>query len=570
MLLRHKLEQYLKRQAWFRPIRFANLARRSRRRRPDWSQLLGADERAALVPPTDGQRVLIATSVGLHLAVSAADSVFAAALLARGAQVDVLLCDAAVPACMAGEMNWYPRPERFVEVGVREFCDACIGPALRMLDPLPVRVRRYSEFLTDDDREWAATVAAGTALADVGDVVVDGLPVGEHALAGALRFFARGDLSTEPLAESIAQRYLESSLLTARVGQRAYRDGGYTVTVLHHGIYVPQGILAAAARAARVRLVCWNLAYRQRCFIFSHDDTYHRTLMDEPTQEWDDMAWSPDLDKHIGAYIRSRAAGAQDWVTFYDKAEHDFAAIATEFGLDPAKPLVLLLTNVVWDAQLHYPGNAFPTMLDWILATVEHVAGRPDLQLVIRVHPAEVTGAVPSRQRVADELGQRFGRLPANVVIVPPDHPASSYVIAQHANVALVYATRMGVELAALGLPVVVAGEAWVRNKGLTIDVRDRAHYSDLLASLPLQERPDEDQVARARRYAFHFFFRRMVPVNAVAPQAGWPPFAVDPGGLGGLKAGADPGLDIICDGILNGSSFIYPAEREFLAPGLG
>ena len=30
------------------------------------------------------------------------------------------------------------------------------------------------------------------------------------------------------------------------------------------------------------------------------------------------------------------------------------------------KPVIGLLTNVFWDAQLHYRANAFKDMLDWI------------------------------------------------------------------------------------------------------------------------------------------------------------------------------------------------------------
>ncbi len=273
------------------------------------------------------------------------------------------------------------------------------------------------------------------------------------------------------------RKYLEASLLTMRAARRLLRQGRYDAVVLHHGIYVPQGLLTAAATAEGARVVTWNMAYRKRCFIFSHDDTYHHTMMDEPVDTWAAMDWPAASDKRLGSYLASRAGGMEDWISFYREPAEDFAAIAGELGIDLKKPIVLMLTNVIWDAQLHYPGNAFPTMLDWIVTTVEHFAGRPDLQLVIRVHPAEVTGAIPSRQRVVEELAKRFPVLPPNVVLVPPEHPASSYVIAAHSIAALVYASRMGVELAARGLPVIVAGEAWVKHKGFTRDARDRDDY---------------------------------------------------------------------------------------------
>jgi hypothetical protein len=507
--------------------------------------------------------VLIGTSVGLHLAVNAADSLFAAALLTRGANVDVLLCDAAVPACLACESNWFPDLHRFVSEGARDLCKACFEPARRMFDDLPVTVRRYSDFLTDEDRTWAKDLAQNVRPDQIAGLTKEGLPVGEQALAGALRFFARGDLATESLGDAVTRKYLEASLLIARAGRRLFGENKYVAAVLHHGIYVPQGLLAAAALAERTRVVAWNLAYRKRCFIFTHGETYHRALMNEPTATWADMPWSDALDERLRAYLTSRAGGANDWISFYRQPQEDFARISAGLGIDHKKPIVLLLTNVIWDAQLHYPGNAFPTMLDWIVATIEYMAGRPDLQLVVRVHPAEITGQLPSRQRVTDELRRRFPRLPENVIVVPPEHSASSYVIASRSNVALIYASRMGVELAALGLPVIVAGEAWVRNKGITSDVRDRAQYLDLLSRLPLAGKLSEAQAARARRYAFHFFFRRMIPVGLFEPEAGWPYLRVNVSGVDDLRAGADRGLDIICDGILSEKPFVYPAECE-------
>ena len=39
-----------------------------------------------------------------------------------------------------------------------------------------------------------------------------------------------------------------------------------------------------------------------------------------------------------------------------------------------------------------------------------------------------------------------------------------------------------------------------------------------------------------------------------------WSPYAVNVKGLSDLEAGHDRGLDAICDGILHGREFIYPA----------
>ena len=44
-------------------------------------------------------------------------------------------------------------------------------------------------------------------------------------------------------------------------------------------------------------------------------------------------------------------------------------------------------------------------------------------------------------------------------------------------------------------------------------------------------------------------------------PRSGTPPYRLALDGLEPLLPGRSPGLDIICDGILKGTRFIYPAE---------
>jgi len=221
-----------------------------------------------------------------------------------------------------------------------------------------------------------------------------------------------------------------------------------------------------------------------------------------------------------------------------------------------------LLTNVTWDAQLHYPANAFPDMLDWLTRTCQYFAKRPELQLLIRVHPAEISGFPRSRQPVLPELLRRLQQLSSNIIIVPAESELSTYGLMSLCNAAIIYGTKMGVELTSVGLPVVVAGEAWVRNKGVTYDASTADDYFDILDRLPFKHPLEGDRLQRAKRYAYHFFFRRMVPLGFVTPRAGYPIFVLSLNQLEDLLPGATPGLDVICDGILHGSSFTFDEAK--------
>jgi hypothetical protein len=160
-----------------------------------------------------------------------------------------------------------------------------------------------------------------------------------------------------------------------------------------------------------------------------------------------------------------------------------------------------------------------------------------------------------------DEIAKAFPELPPNIFVIPPESQASTYAAMAQANAVIIYGTKTGVELTSMGIPTIVAGEAWIRNKGLTLDAASPEEYFELLGRLPLGERMPPEQVRRARMYAYHFFFRRMVPVSSMVPTKAVPPFKLAIETIEELLPGRQPGLDVICEGILKGTPFIYPAE---------
>lgn len=491
------------------------------------------------------------------------ESLVAVALTLRGAEVDFLLCDEFLPACMhASYRRLGENQEAFVAQGpAGSLCRACWPQGKATYEPLGLRVLRYSEWVTSVELEQASHLAQTIDAAAIPGYRLDGLAIGEHALAGALRYFAKGTLDDEPYGEPILRRYFRASLLSAFAIRRLLATRGYECAVFNHGIYVPQGLIGEVARQSGVRVVNWIVAYRKRSFIFSHDDTYHHTLMTEPVSAWETIPWSEALDEEVMSYLTSRWHGSRDWIYFHKTPQEDLDQIAAATGIDFSKPLVTLLTNVMWDAQLHYPANAFPNMLDWVLQTISYFSRRPDLQLAIRVHPAELSGTIPSRQPILAEIHRAFPTLPPNIFLIGPESSISTYVLSLAADTVIIYGTKTGVEVTSFGVPTLVAGEAWIRGKGVTIDALSAEDYFRQLDRLPLGYRMDEATQQRARKYAFHFFFRRMIPLGMVEQQEGWPRFRIALSGLDDLLPGCDPGLDVICDGILTGAPFVYPAE---------
>ncbi len=534
---------------------------------PDWDRVIRAssyDWQRARADAANGPNVLIATSHGGHRPSTTVEGLLAAALTLRGAHVHVLLCDGVLPACMLCSYVRFPNTSDFIREGPqRRACGDCAPVGRRMYEQLGLKIHTYSELISEQESQLAATVSATIPSDQIADYQLDGLAVGEHAQAGALRFFARGTLPRNSEGEAVLRRYFHASLLSVFATRGLLARHDFTAMCFNHGIYVPQGLIGEVAREQNVRVVNWNPGYRKQRFIFSHADTYHHTLLAEPTADWENITWSPELDEEALTYLHSRWNGSRDWISYLHKdAVEEIETISRTVGVDFSRPVIGMLTNVMWDAQLHYPANAFPNMLVWALETIEYFRTRPDLQLVIRIHPAELTGSLPSQQPLHEEIMRAFPELPANVFVIPPESRVSTYALASQCNAVIIYGTKTGVELTSVGIPVIVAGEAWIRNKGVTIDVTSPSEYRNILDGLPFASGMDAEQVERARKYAYHFFFRRMIPIQTLEPSELLPPYVLGVKRLEDLLPGQDPGLDVVCEGILNGSEFVYPAEK--------
>lgn len=525
-----------------------------------WSELLAGSPRwQAARAAAAGPRVLVATDLGGYQQGSVLESLLSVALTLRGARPEILLCDADLPAC---QLTKYAkiRPRQLVRTGTAPICPACVAAGRDTYDPLGLRVRTLGDELEETDRIRIADEVSAMHLGAL-EAPSAAAPsaIVEHARAGALRYYGRGDLREEKHGDEVLRLYLRAALQTELSLRRLLDREHFDIAVFHHGIYVPQGIVGEVCRERGVRVVTSNPAYRRQTLIFSHGDSYHKTMLTEKSDRWD-RPLTPAQGQELQDYLASRRTGAGDWIHFNVTPDEEIDSMFRTTGLDRNRPIVGLLSNVVWDAQLHYRSNAFPSMVEWVLHTIDAFSRRQDVQLLIRVHPAEVTGAVPSRQPLVEEIRQAWPTLPPNVAVVPPESNLSTYVAMDLCDTVLIYNTKTGIELSAVGIPVVVAGEAWIRGKGFSRDVTSVAEYDDVLAALPRGSRMPPEAVEQARRYAYHFFFRRMIPLPLIeSPLQFVYDLAVND--LGQLEPGSTAGLDTICNGILDGAAFEHGVD---------
>jgi hypothetical protein len=157
-------------------------------------------------------------------------------------------------------------------------------------------------------------------------------------------------------------------------------------------------------------------------------------------------------------------------------------------------------------------------------------------------------------------LAWRYSSIPENVHIVPAESNASPFIIADHAKGVVVWTSSLAWEMAYYGYPVIVAGWAACSNHiGYpAYTAKDYWKYVYDAMEGKLSGNPEWKQ--EAIRYKAIVEGRCWIDLSHLIGNGGVNDFAPKwAGGWAALTPGADPVVDMICDGIENGKPFYWP-----------
>ncbi len=153
-------------------------------------------------------------------------------------------------------------------------------------------------------------------------------------------------------------------------------------------------------------------------------------------------------------------------------------------------------------------------MIDWILQTIEWFRSNPDVQLIIRPHPAETSPQIPrTRETVSSAVESNGILLPKNAFMIKSDAKVTFSQLLSQFNVrgVVVHTTTVGFECPARGIPVVTTGKSPYRGFGFTIDPKSAQEYYASLSDVLKGERAvsASDQLLAKKFikfYQFHYY----------------------------------------------------------------
>jgi hypothetical protein len=165
--------------------------------------------------------------------------------------------------------------------------------------------------------------------------------------------------------------------------------------------------------------------------------------------------------------------------------------VLEKVGCPPGKKVVAallssydeLLAGELADFGWTTHNTVFPSQVEWVKWLFEFARSRPDIHLVVRVHPREfAVNGKGGRSEHSYLLEGTFLDKPDNASINLPSDRIALYDLLMEVDAALVAWSSAGMEAGMLGVPVVTyAGDVLLFPRQLTYDANSREEYARLV-----------------------------------------------------------------------------------------
>ncbi len=218
---------------------------------------------------------------------------------------------------------------------------------------------------------------------------------------------------------------------------------------------------------------------------------FNRAALDYDVQGWLDYLGHLDenaeaeADRYMRFQERAHMSQNDGWLKDYRPVQRSAmnAPFPPELEAFLARPgaSFLMGTNVVGDSATLGRATLFRSQKDWVQQVVAFFRRHPEMNLVFRAHPDEVT--IRARRRMGDVAAQAAGDAP-NVFVIPGESNISSYALMERVRCGLAWVSNVGLDMALRGLPVVIAARAAYTGLGIVREPATREEYFDEILAL--------------------------------------------------------------------------------------
>jgi hypothetical protein len=429
------------------------------------------------------------------------EGVIAKACRARGAEVTYLLCDG-LPEC---DQHWFskaggPRPD--------DICQRCRAASLTNVGPTEFPSQWISQYLSQAEREEVTSWAAGLQPEEFSSAIFRDLPLGEWVISSMNSYFRQfpPDLSSTAVVQVFRNFLVSAGLVGIALGNYIDRNpvdsailfnGRQSITRVAMEIFIARGIRVLTHERGEYQREHLNARANAHCMSPLPFASFWKT--------WGDVPLTRQALEDARMWLVQRRYGANPaWIQFSKTVSAE--SVRSQLRIPKSKRLLALFTSstdeVAGDPLMQ---GSYPSQEEWVRDVIEWARRHSQVELVIKVHPNlggnSYIGAATHELNFYQQIR---ASLPANVQMVMPEDNVSAYSLAEEADFGLTFGSIIGLEMALLGKPVLLASRAVYEHAPAFLTVRSREDLTPLLErSLhPCDAREIQRQAFRIAYYA--------------------------------------------------------------------
>lgn len=251
----------------------------------------------------------------------------------------------------------------------------------------------------------------------------------------------------EPVSSS--DPFYQSFFLHAKSVLDCLRAGNYDWLLVPGGVWGVSGLYWSACRLLGIELTTYDAGRKLICLHHGGPAAHFPDVELAIRQLWNLSESRPNLQRDVLAWSRKRLSVREDGD---DELGLQPKSHQTSRELDVVVPLNYRLDSAAMCRQ-----RLFPSVNYWIRALVEWAENRGTVRIGFRQHPCEKLEAYRSQEdyRWINELNN------PRIQFISAADPINSYDLIRKCVVVAPYCSRIGIEAAMLGKPVVLASHCY-------------------------------------------------------------------------------------------------------------
>lgn len=481
-------------------------------------------------------------------------AVVATALRLRGADVHLVMCDGAFSGCILREQSdgvpvsdWHRR------------CATCVRQYRSNVESFALPFSGFGDFVPVTRRNELRKLSQSVAGDEIFNFQHKGVDVGRLAASSVAR-----NLKGKPMdgEDELLREYLYSALVCTEAAIQALDHFQPDYLLMSQAFYVDWGPALVLATQKGIPVVILTSGYLPGHFYFSAV----RSMRGIDAHRLSEAGWQKRLEKPLSSienerlnrYLNARYTTSAASDISLPGMPASKADLIHQLQLPQEKPVWGMFTHVNWDEVFNYGNMIFDTVTDWVLETIHAMASIRDVTWLIKIHPAEFQDK--QRYGVGWLINEHFPNLPNHIRLIPSDSPINTYGLFSILDGGVTVFGTVGLELAVLGKPVILAGVAHYGGKGFTYDSATREEYFHLLNEAARLQPLSISEREKARQYAYSYFLERQFPLNVFSLKDRRMGQIVD-SRLEQLLPGREPVIDMLCEQFIAGGDFILPTS---------